>query len=225
MNVEKFRQGKFWAISVPQSEVYRALALLESERFLKRPSGSLSDSGAVLLQGSEERFEQRVREVCLKTEQSLEQIPGVLEARVHLSRESRLPAALGESIVSRTASVLLVHREGITLDPIPLKNFVSSAVGVAPERLSLLFQETKAPVLRSMEKSSDHFGSRLGTQEILGPLAAAAGLALLFLLRRIRTTRNEHEDSLLNALRVHPPSESLDPFPLEAGDESNRRES
>ena len=229
IGAEKLRQGKEWSIAVDSDDVERALALLEHFRLPRRESGhSVGNSGGLLV-SSEEKEREHENENCIRAEQSLEQLPGVLEARVHVSANRSAQAIFPSSPVLRSASVLLVLETGTNLDETHVRSFLSGTLGVSAERISVMVSEAKDPVshLRSPSTSrgegsaplSKHFSKNL----VLG-LTLSAGLGGLVLVclfrRRQREVRTHRELRVLkNEVLSRSSVETIrDPFVTSSND-------
>ena len=149
IRAEKDRSGKLWNISVPDADVANALAIVERTRILRKDLERGAEVQSGILQSSSERARALERQTASSTEQTLEHIPGVLEARVHLHRESETPIAAlrppGVPSDSGTASVLLLTSAGMAVAMDEVKTLVAGATGLSPARVSLL--RTEVPEL------------------------------------------------------------------------------
>jgi type III secretion protein J len=128
-------QANVYKIVVARAEAGRAFSLLESRDLPKRALRGLSDtfSGGTLLPSPVEDRARYSAALAAELERSLEEIPGVVSARVHLA----LPAEeslVGESAHARpTASVLLKTGRALALGDADVKRLVAGAVhGLLP---------------------------------------------------------------------------------------------
>lgn len=137
ISVEKVRTGKNWALSVEESEVPRALSVLERRRMMKGNTSRVIQPEAGLLQSSEEKSRAYEQLIAKQTEQTLETIPGVLEARMHLHKENVTLVQRGSS-QGNSASVLLVIEPDTQLNLAEIKTLVAGAVGIRAEEVSVL---------------------------------------------------------------------------------------
>lgn len=128
---EKFREGKLWSISVRNGDVTRALAGLEASRVLRRELQRSVEAGSSLMQSPEERFQHLERNTAWNLEQTLERMPLVLEARVHLSLQREV---LGDAMFSdqkSTASVLIISATPERVDETEVQRLVAGASGLS----------------------------------------------------------------------------------------------
>ena len=138
MNVEKVRSGKLWSIAVSPEEIPQALQLIERSRILKRDLERGAEQQAGLLQSSDERLRLLEHQLASRTEQTLEQIPGVLEARVHLHKDPDVDRSFSPSQKRNSASVLLLLSKGNGVSIPEVRALVAGAAGFQPEEVSIL---------------------------------------------------------------------------------------
>jgi type III secretion protein J len=119
-----------YKIVVPRSEAGRAFSLLESRDLPRRSLRGLSDTfaGGTLLPSPVEDRARYSAALGVDLERSLEEIPGVVSARVHLALPPEEPL-VGEAAHARpTASVLLKTAHAIALTDADVKRLVAGAV-------------------------------------------------------------------------------------------------
>jgi type III secretion protein J len=128
-------QQNAYKIVVGRAESGRAFALLESRDLPRRALRGLSDTfgGGTLLPSPVEDRARYGAALAVELERSLEEIPGVVSARVHLA----LPpdeSLVGDAAHTRpTASVLIKTAHALALADNDLKRLVAGAVhGLAP---------------------------------------------------------------------------------------------
>jgi type III secretion protein J len=128
-------QQNAYKIVVGRAESGRAFALLESRDLPRRALRGLSDTfgGGTLLPSPVEDRARYGAALAVELERSLEEIPGVVSARVHLA----LPpdeSLVGDAAHTRpTASVLIKTAHALPLADNDLKRLVAGAVhGLAP---------------------------------------------------------------------------------------------
>lgn len=138
----KKKEGQTWSIQVDASEITRALRLLDQSRVLKPEDVSLAQRSSSLVLSREERSQILERQLALTIEQTLERMPGVLEARVHLHRESKgiFPSEAGESLGE--GSVLLVTTDALAVDEASIKALVGRASGITPNSIAITLTKT-----------------------------------------------------------------------------------
>lgn len=223
---EKTRQGKHWNISVASARSADALLVIERSRILRRTLERNSGSGG-LLQTSEEKSRGYEREAAARTEETLERIPGVLEARVHIYRESAGRKVIPQPVGTDTASVLLVTENDAPLNLHEIRSFVGGASGVKAENISVLVsssgerlpeQRARGSFVRpqhALIASSVTLAERAGTAFSFGSMFRIFGepwfigastmipvVAFFFLRMRHRQSRE-----VFQSMRVHPGEE------------------
>jgi type III secretion protein J len=123
-------QADHYKIVVPRAEAGRAFSLLEARDLPRRSLRGLSDtfSGGTLLPSPVEDRARYAAALAVELERSLEEIPGVVAARVHLALPPDEPL-VGEAAHARpTASVLLKTGHAIALSDSEVKRLVAGAV-------------------------------------------------------------------------------------------------
>ena len=143
----KVRDGSSWAVEVDDDSVTGALQALEESRILMRDLTRFRDQPSGLLMSREERAHHLERKFAWNLEQTLERVPGVLEARVHLFEQDGDPdvfAAAQESDEVESGSVLLVTDGNTEISPSYVQQLVSGASGIPAKQISVLLS-AKAP--------------------------------------------------------------------------------
>lgn len=138
IDAQKVREGTLWSISVSSADATSALATLDKARVLKplhlpSPLGSSS-----LIQTREERAHLLERSLARNLEQTLERMPHVLEARVHLHFQPENRLELIPKQTDHSASVVLVTFRPDGIDHADISRFVSGASGVQEQFVSVL---------------------------------------------------------------------------------------
>jgi type III secretory pathway lipoprotein EscJ len=142
ISAEKVREGNVWSVTVPSSRATAALALLAEERVLK-PRPEIEEDSNSFIQSYEERTRKQERSLAVGLEHTLERIPGILEARVHLhfSRERMLQLVPEQP--KHSASVVLLIPERTKLDESHIQALVAGASGIANEDISVIAFESR----------------------------------------------------------------------------------
>lgn len=128
-----------WTIAVAKSDMFAALAVLESQRVLPAPanrSASIGKGG--LISSREEQLFHYERAVAQSIEESLTALPGVLEARVHLNLPPQDPLFGKSRTAAGTGSVLLVVDERCNASDDEVSAVVSGAAGLIPGAVKVL---------------------------------------------------------------------------------------
>jgi len=119
-----------YKIVVSRAEAGRAFSLLEARDLPRRALRGLSDTfaGGTLLPSPVEDRARYGAALAVELERSLEEIPGVVSARVHLALPEEEPL-VGDSAHARpTASVLLKTQHALALSDADVKRLVAGAV-------------------------------------------------------------------------------------------------
>lgn len=219
----KEREGSHWSIAVSRSEVASALRAIEESRVLRRDLERSTEQSDSFLRSKEERAYTIERETAWGLERTLEQLPGVLEVRVHLSRTGKEHQIFEEESVHDSASVLVIAAPGRSPDETQIRKLVSGAAGVDTEKVIVLVThslaasegaskaEALAPVVSAESPIPSHrefFRSLLGSAGLTKILAIAAGL-LGGALILVWNLRREHERrKACSTIRI-PPSAAL----------------
>jgi type III secretion protein J len=173
-----------YKIVVGRAEAGRAFSLLESRDLPRRALRGLSDtfSGGTLLPSPVEDRARYAAALAVDLERSLEEIPGVVSARVHLALPAEEPL-VGDSAHARpTASVLLKTQHALLLGDNDVKRLVAGAVhGLTPADVGVVVAaatlDTGAPPL-------DRVGPLRVAREsrTLTAALATSGLVVILLL-------------------------------------------
>ena len=145
ISAEKKREGALWNVEVNSSEISLALSTLEESRVLKRELSRFAEKSSGLMPSREERTYLAERQLAWNLEGTLEQLPEVLEARVHLYLENKDHFSLEPQKHSDSASVLLVYSGANPPMPEEIREIVSGASGVKKESVSVIFSAANSP--------------------------------------------------------------------------------
>ena len=128
--VSEDNNANAYKIVVGRAEAGRAFSLLEARDLPRRSLRGLSDTfaGGTLLPSPVEDRARYAAALAVELERSLEEIPGVVSARVHIALPADEPL-VGETAHARpTASVLLKTQHALALGDADVKRLVSGAV-------------------------------------------------------------------------------------------------
>jgi type III secretion protein J len=173
-----------YEIVVPRAEAGRAFAILEARDLPRRDQRGLSEtfkSEGLLPSATEERARYAAA-LAAELERSLQGVPGVISARVHLALPPDEPLVGQEAHARPTASVLLKSASALPLADGDVRKLVAGAVnGLSPADVSVVVAAgVSAPPLPPFE----HVGPMRVAKESRPLVAALAtsGLALILLL-------------------------------------------
>jgi len=209
ISAEKVRSGKEWVIRVPKAQALQALSTIEESRILVRDLERHKEQSGGLMQSREDRELANERELSWDLETTLERIPGVREAKVHLSIESDSPLAKVKAKTLSSASVLLVIVQEDPLLSEKVKQLVSGAAGLPPTQVSVVMTKMEEPMRRALVPTTKLPPAFL---PVLGSgLGALFALFLGFsFIRRIRRRRPK-TISMLSDSPLRPQSSFPDP--------------
>lgn len=135
ISAQKSRDAAGWAIEVGRGETTKALSMLETWRVLDERPTTREERSHSFVQSREERSHYLERDLAYGIEETLERMPGVLEARVHLRLHTRreLPGAAAPD--PETASVLLLVAPQADAPGEAVRKLVAGASGVPAENV------------------------------------------------------------------------------------------
>ena len=154
---QKIRSGNGWVLTVSSDQAIDALALVDAKHLVRRKEVSSYEPEGGFIKSRDERRHQQERATGAALEQTLESIPGVREARVHLTLRSGVrPSEVGTAAGS--ASVLLVTNEESTIERSEVQRLVSGAAGIDIDKVlvvrtyantSNVTRNTASPMVRA----------------------------------------------------------------------------
>jgi type III secretion protein J len=183
--------GAGWKIAVPRGELGRSFTLLEENDLPRRDRATASDDHSLLPSLGEEQARLELARAA-ELEKTLERVPGVVSARVHLA----LPdgARLDATHEPPRASVLLRTTARLPVDESSLRKLVAGAVsGLDESAVALVLANGSAPQAASLLEPVGPLRVARGERGRVVAIAAS-GLALLVALGTAL---------LLTALRRH----------------------
>jgi len=133
----KAREGAKWSILVPSPKVGMALSAIEESRAV-RPAAVKHQKSTGLILSREERAIMIERSASAALEQTLERLPEVREARVHLHLPSSYHFELAPAAVRGSGSVLIVASPTAAVNISHVKELVASAAGIAAEAVTVV---------------------------------------------------------------------------------------
>jgi type III secretory pathway lipoprotein EscJ len=198
-----------------------ALRAIEESRVLRRDLERSTEQTDSFLRSKEERAYTIERETAWGLERTLEQLPGVLEVRVHLSRIGKDPSVFQEESAHDSASVLVIAAPGRSPDETQIRKLVSGAAGVDAEKVIVLVTHAAiaaaanplpvavAPVVSAATPfplRSTVVGSLLGSTRLTKILAVAAGIlvGILVLIWIVRREQHRRMAQARSAIRIPP---------------------
>ncbi len=132
----KEQRGSSWSVGVSSPDVTTALSLLDSKRVIRRPRHAPSSSS--LIQSREERTYFVERTLSTGLEQTLERIPGMLEARVHIKLAEKPSYSQSKKKRGGSASVLLIQSTSVDTDLQAVKELVAGASGLSEASIAVV---------------------------------------------------------------------------------------
>jgi type III secretory pathway lipoprotein EscJ len=134
----KEKEGASWSIKVDSDLVTEALTVIEENRLIKRELENDTPTSSSFLPSKSERMFFMQQQTSRSLEKTLEQIPGVLEARVHLFESKSSPVSLEDELEKQSASVLIVTNNEAGVDLGDLRELISGATGIEKEGISIM---------------------------------------------------------------------------------------
>lgn len=162
----KTRSGERWSIEVGSDDLIAALEIVEASRVVRRHATAPLPAPSMLM-SREERAELLLRNRALLIERTIEGLPEVLEARVHVGGGAR-----------ESASVVAVVGRELPQTVEEIRALTAASLGVAPQLINVLVRtESRRPGVRTPPRA-----------ERYPVLFAAAGVTvMLFAALRART--------------------------------------
>ncbi len=148
---EKNRSGNLWNIRVSTNLVARALTAIEESRVLVRDLERFKEQSSGVVQSREERGRWAERQQAWGLEQTLERIPGVREARVHLRLVEESSFGFSKPQEKESASILLVVAEERESLKEEARKIISGGTGMTAESVLVITSLAVRPFLHSKE--------------------------------------------------------------------------
>ncbi len=178
--VKKSRSGSLWTISVSRDDALDALAIIERSRMLSRDLFRNKEESKGLLPSREDRRHALERRLAWTLETTLERMPLVLEAKVHLRFEdASSPGGREEKV--KSAGVLLVVDEDAPGIAARAQELVAAASGLEAGRISVVLSIAPAAE-KPVAPPAPGLSRRMG----LGAGFVAVAIALALALVRVR---------------------------------------
>lgn len=198
IEAEKVREGPVWSVKVASQEVTRALQKLEESRLLVSEAGSATQSSSSFIQNAEERRLFLGSRISKDVEETLERVPRILEAHVHLNLESA-KTLLSKPTSQGTASVLIVSEAPEEVITSSIQQIVAGAAGLEARKISVVKVLRRAPFKESRPaniQDNMEYPALATLLMFAGPLIGVIVLAVCFFSSKRQRT------DVLSALRV-----------------------
>jgi type III secretion protein J len=188
-----------WAISVARADMVPALRHLDAQRLLiSRDSGALSSARGSIVPSREEQWFRYERSVSLSIEESIKALPGVLDARVHVTIPDQDPLFGSRESKKGSGSVLVVVDDRFRSNEDEIAALVGGAAGLSRDVVRVLRSSPESvsgpPVSRQYPSSGDSSSLLLEAlswwPHVIGSLALLGSLMLGFaFVRRTKAPR------------------------------------
>jgi len=133
--------GKEWIIDVPKSDLTDALRVLDDKRIFREHPSEIEHSGSSDMFASRQDKDSRANKTIeISLSNTLRILPKVLDARVHIFQQASDLFTL-DSEKQRSASVLIVTRDKLSIDIGQVKELVSQGAGLKEESVSVVLVE------------------------------------------------------------------------------------
>lgn len=194
----KHASGPNWDLRVARSDLGPALRAIENSRMLTRGENRHKPQESSFIPSDNQQLQAAERQLSWSIEETLERIPGVVEAKVHLWLNK--PTQFGLSAQdnsARSASALLLTEPTAALNLVELKLLLAGATGAPQNAISIVTYPINVRIDATQSTSASNTGRTEGqTNRIdlrtlsywtmaLMPIA----LVLFWGLRRLRRRR------------------------------------
>lgn len=193
-----------YAVTVASADGVRALRLLEAEQLprAKQPGfETLYGEPAWLATPGEDRA-RWVAALSGELSRSLQRMPGVLDARVHLA-PAEAPVALDATPAMMRAAVLLRRRaDAPALDEAPIRRLLTGAVqDLEPDRVTIVQvgSEAQSERVTSFERVGPFNASKQSAPALRLVLSVSLGLHLMLAMALMLATWRRHRSASDNS--------------------------
>lgn len=187
IEAKKVREGAAWSIAVTSSDATAALAALDQTRVLKPRIVLPNRRSRSMIQTREERANILERNLAWNLEQTLERLPRVLEARVHLHFGVDDGFQLIPMPNNNSASVVLLTASAAAIDTSRVKKLVAGASGVPEQSVTVILVPTEQTPAVHTEKTVNLWADLIKKGMISrGFMLISVGLVVLLMLLKIR---------------------------------------
>lgn len=185
-------EGSAFAVRVPAKDVARALDLLRAQHLPQRPEVGLAQvyaEPALVPTTTEERARYELA-VAGELARTIEELPGVVDARVHVAAPTRDPLAQPDEAAPRPRASVLIHTQesGMGARQEDIKKLVAGAVdGLHADNVSVVVAR-RSP---TSTPSTPHRGVPAAWMVLASALIAALAVALLYAISYVRALRHK----------------------------------
>lgn len=220
----KEKEGVSWSIKVSSDLVTEALTVIEENRLIKRELENAPPTSSSFLPSKSERMFFMQQQTSWSLEKTLEQIPGVLEARVHLFESKSSPVSLEDELEKQSASVLIVTDDEAGIDLGDLRELISGATGIEKEGISIMisaFGEEKEIITKEEKPETTEAELAESSSEFFGlvPLTlkvkAILGIGLFFLIGSLCLFLNKKNNRGRAQIEKQNPKSKITPINLQ----------
>lgn len=143
VDARKSRNGERWSIEVAAEDLTAALEIVEASRAIHRQLPQVAAGELSMLMSREERAEVMLRTRELLLARTLEGLPEVLEARVHVGGAKR-----------ESASVVVVAAREVPGATDEIRAVTAASLGIAPPQINVLLRIEPPRRVPRVEKRS-----------------------------------------------------------------------
>lgn len=146
--------AKEWIIDVPKSDLTDALRVLDNKRiFRDQPSEIEQTGGSDMFASRQDKDSKANKIIEVSLSSTLRILPKVLDARVHIFQHTPDLFSL-DSGKERSASVLIVTRDKMSIDVAQVKELVSQGAGLKEKSVSVVLVENSPTNETSLVKTN-----------------------------------------------------------------------
>lgn len=130
-----------WTISVPSNSVFKAIKLLDSQRYFKKTAKTQTHQKSLLSSAVDQQLAY-VTTLSQQLEDTISSLSGVFESHVHLNLAPQKSIWTAEvNLDSATASVLVIVDQDFKNSETEIKKIVTGAVGIGAEKISVVLNK------------------------------------------------------------------------------------
>lgn len=176
---ERERGGAGFDVVVLESDAARALGVLRDEDLPRDDEAGMAETYAEpsLIPTAGEERARLAHALAADLARTIELLDGVRSARVHVGLPDASVIPMDDAPIAPSASVLVRHAEGTTIDEAAIRTLVAGAVpGLTPERVAVVSRVARPP---GEHTALEHVGPIAVTAGSANPLRAVLAALLL----------------------------------------------
>lgn len=146
----KHPSGSNWDVRVEKEDLGAALRTIENSRILTRAANRFKPQDSSLIPSENQQTQVTERQISWAIEETLERIPGVVEAKVHLWLNKPTQFGLtSHETTARSASALLLAEPSVDLNAEDLRQLLNGATGAPLGAISVIIRPAESKLVES----------------------------------------------------------------------------